>query len=86
MSDIYQRKRDHIDLCNTGDVGPGGHRGLFEDLALVHDAMPELAMEDLDTTTRLLDHTLKAPVMVTGMGHPRHFPVPAQVSGREHRS
>lgn len=67
MSDIYQRKRDHIDLCNTGDVGPGGHRGLFEDVWLVHDAMPELAMDGLDTTTRLLDHTLKAPVMVTGM-------------------
>ncbi len=67
MSDIYQRKRDHIDLCNTGDVGPGGHRGLFEDVWLVHDAMPELAMHDLDTTIRLLDHTLEAPVMVTGM-------------------
>lgn len=67
MSDIYQRKRDHIDLCNTGDVGPGGHRGLFEELWLVHDAMPELSMADLDTSTRLLDHPLKAPVMVTGM-------------------
>lgn len=67
MSDIYQRKRDHIDLCNTGDVGPGGHRGLFEDLWLVHDAMPELSMDALDTTTRFLDHTLRAPVMVTGM-------------------
>lgn len=67
MSDIYQRKRDHIDLCNTGDVGPGGHRGLFEDLWLVHDAMPELAMDDLDTRTRFLGRELKAPVMVTGM-------------------
>ena len=67
MSDIFQRKRDHIDLCNTGDVGPGDHRGLFEELWLVHDAMPELSMADLDTTTRFLDHDLKAPVMVTGM-------------------
>lgn len=65
--DIYARKRDHIELCDTGDVHPGGHRGLFEEVWLVHDAMPELSMDDLALTTPLLDHTLRAPVMVTGM-------------------
>lgn len=67
MSDIFQRKRDHIDLCNTGDVHPGGHHGLFEEVWLVHDAMPELAMHEIDLATSLLDHRLRAPVMVTGM-------------------
>lgn len=67
--DPYQRKRDHIALCNTGEVGPGrgSPGGLFDEVWLVHDAMPELSMDALDTTTRLLDHTLRAPVMVTGM-------------------
>ena len=67
MSDIYARKLDHIALCNTGDVHPGGHRGLFEDVALIPDAMPELAMEELDLRTPFLDHTLAAPLMITGM-------------------
>ncbi len=67
MSDIYQRKRDHIALCDTGDVHPGGHHGLFDDVALVHDALPELNMDALDLSTALLDHQLAAPLMVTGM-------------------
>lgn len=67
MSDIYQRKRDHIDLCNTGDVHAGDHYGLFDDLTLVHNALPELDMNGLDLTTPLLDHELSAPLMVTGM-------------------
>ncbi|MCA9539618.1 MAG: type 2 isopentenyl-diphosphate Delta-isomerase, partial [Myxococcales bacterium] len=67
MSDIHQRKRDHIALCSTDEVHPGVHFGLFEDVALMHDALPELAMSELDLRTCLLDHTLAAPVMVTGM-------------------
>ena len=67
MSDIYQRKRDHIALSHTGDVHPGAHHGLFEELSLVHDALPELAMSEVDLSTTLLDHALAAPVMVTGM-------------------
>ncbi len=67
MSDIYQRKRDHIELCNEGPVHGGEHFGLFEDVALVHDALPELAMDELELGVRFLDHDLSAPVMVTGM-------------------
>ncbi len=67
MSDIYQRKRDHIALCDTGDVQGGSHHGLFDELTLVHDALPELNMDALDLTTPFLDHQLAAPLMVTGM-------------------
>lgn len=67
MTDIFQRKRDHIDLCNTGPVHGADHHGLFEDVQFVHCAMPELATADLDLRTPLLDHVLAAPLMVTGM-------------------
>ena len=67
MTDIFQRKRDHIALCDTGPVHGADHHGLFEDLQLVHCAMPELSTAALDLSTRLLDHDLKAPLMVTGM-------------------
>jgi isopentenyl-diphosphate delta-isomerase len=47
-SDIDQRKTDHIDLCATGDVGFRSKTTLFEDVELVHDALPELALEEID--------------------------------------
>lgn len=67
MTDIFKRKRDHIELCNTGPVQGADHHGLFEDVQLAHCALPELATTDLDLSTPLLDHVLAAPIMITGM-------------------
>ena len=67
MTEILRRKEAHIDLCSTDDVEHGRHRGLFEDVALVHDAMPEISTDDLDLRTPFLDHVLDAPLMITGM-------------------
>ncbi len=62
-----KRKEDHIELCHTGDVGLDGDPGLFSEVRLIHQAMPELAMRDIDLRTPFLDHNLAVPVMVTGM-------------------
>jgi isopentenyl-diphosphate delta-isomerase len=67
MSDIYQRKLDHLELCTHGDVENGVHRGLFDEVHLVHDALPELSMDELELQTPFLEHTLSAPLMLTGM-------------------
>lgn len=67
MSDIYKRKLDHIELCTTGDVENGQHRGLFEEVTLMHDALPELSMDEIDLQTQFLDHQLSVPLMITGM-------------------
>mgnify|MGYP001473745035 CR=1 FL=1 len=67
MTDRFTRKRDHIALCNDGEVGFRSHSGLFSELQFVHNAMPELAMDALDLRTKLLDSQLAAPIMVTGM-------------------
>ena len=67
MSDIHQRKLDHIELCTNGDVENGVHRGLFEEVHLLHDALPELSMDEIDLQVRFLDHQLSAPLMLTGM-------------------
>ena len=62
-----QRKQDHIDLCHTGDVGLVGDMGLFSDVRMIHQALPELAMSDIQLDTAFLDHSLKMPLMLTGM-------------------
>jgi isopentenyl-diphosphate delta-isomerase len=67
MADISQRKRDHIELCATGDVGFRDVTTLFECVRLVHDALPELSLDDLDTTITVLGKPLRAPIVIAAM-------------------
>ncbi|MEE2788844.1 MAG: type 2 isopentenyl-diphosphate Delta-isomerase [Myxococcota bacterium] len=67
MNESFQRKEDHIDLCHTGDVGFKSHQGLFDQVTLIHNALPELAMDEIQLETKLIASTLAAPVMMTGM-------------------
>lgn len=68
MSDgIGRRKLDHLELCATGDVAFRGKSTLFDDLALVHDALPELDAAALDTSCRLLGKVLRAPIVIAAM-------------------
>lgn len=62
-----RRKDAHLDLCATGEVEPPQNRTLFEDVRLVHCAMPELAITDLDLSGELFGKKVQAPLMVTGM-------------------
>ena len=50
--EISSRKADHIDLCIDGDVGFRRKSNLFEQVQLIHNALPELAVDDIDLTTR----------------------------------
>ncbi len=67
MSDISQRKRDHIELCATGPVGFRSVTTLFECVRLVHDALPELELDELDTKVTLLGKPLRAPIVIAAM-------------------
>ncbi len=73
MTDLDARKRDHIDLCVSGDVGFRHKTTLLEQVELVHDAVPELSLEAVDTRCELLGKTLRAPLIVAAMtgGTPR---------------
>lgn len=64
--DIVARKAEHIELVLGGDVEFERSTGLgrFE---FVHEALPELSLEELDTTTSLLGRRLSAPLIVSGM-------------------
>src|SRR5262245_44626776 len=61
------RKDDHIDLCASGDVGFRSKTTLLEDVTLVHDALPDGALEDVALDTTLFGKALRAPLVVAAM-------------------
>jgi isopentenyl-diphosphate Delta-isomerase len=67
MSDIASRKADHIQLCAEGDVGFRNGTTLFECVKLVHDSLPELALEQIDTHIELFGKRLSAPLFIAAM-------------------
>lgn len=65
--DIASRKDDHIQLCVSGDVGFRAKTTLLEEVELVHDALPDLAVSDVDLATRLVGRNLRAPLVIAAM-------------------
>ena len=66
-SDIGSRKSEHLDLCIEDDVAFQEKTNLFEEVHLVHDALPELALDEIDLRTELVGKTLKAPLVIAAM-------------------
>jgi isopentenyl-diphosphate delta-isomerase len=64
---ISDRKRSHLDVCEQGAVEYAGKTTLLEEVDLVHDALPELAVDEVDVAVELLGKRLRAPLLITGM-------------------
>lgn len=64
---ISQRKQDHLDLAAHGEVGFRGKTTLLECVQLVHDSLPELSLDEIDLSIRVLGKRLAAPLIVAGM-------------------
>ncbi len=73
MADIASRKADHLDLAIKGDVGFQRTTTLFECVRLVHDALPDLALDEIDLSVSVCGKTLRAPLLIAAMtgGHER---------------
>ena len=67
MTDIPQRKADHLALCASGEVEFRETSTLLECVRLEHCAAPELALDEIDSSVVLLGKRLRAPVVVSGM-------------------
>lgn len=61
-----QRKLEHLRICLEQDVRSATTTGL-ERYRLVHQALPELALDEVETSTRFLGHRLAAPLLVSAM-------------------
>lgn len=66
MADIVERKAEHIRVCLEDPVESGAQGGLGA-WRLAYQALPEIALDDVDLTTTLAGKTLKAPLIIGAM-------------------
>ena len=66
MSDISDRKDDHIQLALTSDHQslPGGS---FDRVSFEHRGLPELALSDIDISGDFLGNLTSAPFIIGAM-------------------
>jgi isopentenyl-diphosphate delta-isomerase len=64
---IQRRKDDHLDLCATDEVAFRGTTTLLERVQLVHQSLPDLHVDQIDTSVRLLGKTLRLPLVIAAM-------------------
>jgi isopentenyl-diphosphate delta-isomerase len=66
------RKARHLDICLDDDVASTLDAG-WAAVRLRHEALPEIALDEVDCTARFLDFRLRAPILISSMtgGTPR---------------
>ena len=67
LTKTQQRKKEHLELCLdttsvTSQLGTGLDRYSF-----VHNALPELDIDELDVSTKFLGKRLQAPILISSM-------------------
>ncbi len=60
-----RRKNEHVDICATEDLSQ--HYVYWDDVKLVHNPLPEIDLEEIDTSTKMFGRTLKAPLVISAM-------------------
>jgi isopentenyl-diphosphate Delta-isomerase len=63
---IVRRKSDHIEVAASGRAD-AKRTTLLEHVHFVHQALPELSVDDIDLATELVGKRLSAPLVITGM-------------------
>jgi isopentenyl-diphosphate delta-isomerase len=64
---IQSRKDQHLDLCIGSPVGFRARSNLLEQVELIHDALPDMALSQVDCSCTLLGRRLEAPIIIAAM-------------------
>jgi isopentenyl-diphosphate delta-isomerase len=67
MSDHSSRKADHLDLCATDQVAFVEKSNYLGQVHLIHDALPEMSVDEVDLSTQLAGGSLRAPLIIAAM-------------------
>jgi isopentenyl-diphosphate delta-isomerase len=72
MSELQERKLAHLALCAHEDV-ESRRSTLLEEVHLLHEALPDLSLGEIDLSVEMLGRRLRAPILISGMtgGAPR---------------
>lgn len=67
-----ERKFSHLEICRERDVGSRRETTHLEDVSFVHNAAPEIALEEVDLASKLFGKPVSAPLLISAMtgGHP----------------
>jgi isopentenyl-diphosphate delta-isomerase len=65
MNRTETRKIEHLDICLKQEVEKGSP--LFEDVHLVHQALPETDLEEIDTSCEFFGKKLRLPLMIAAI-------------------
>ncbi|AGN17111.1 MULTISPECIES: type 2 isopentenyl-diphosphate Delta-isomerase [Methanobrevibacter] len=68
---IQDRKLEHLSICKNYDVNYKKSTG-FEDIELIHRALPEINKADIDISTKAFGKKLDSPLFISAItgGHP----------------
>src|SRR5512145_3000189 len=67
LTQTQKRKKEHLELClDTDSVSSSSSTG-FEAYQFIHNALPELDIEEIDIGTTFLRKRLNAPILISSM-------------------
>lgn len=69
--EVKQRKIEHVSIALGQDVS-AQQRANWNDIQFVHQALPEVDLDEIDTSVTFLGHTLRYPIFISSLtgGHP----------------
>lgn len=69
---ISDRKLEHLLICENYDVQFKNKTTGFEDIELIHNALPEINKSEIDISTEVFGKKLESPLFITAItgGHP----------------
>jgi len=65
MNQTENRKDEHVRISLEKDVA--AHHNYWDDVKLIHNALPEINKDELDLSTSLFGKKLDAPLIISGM-------------------
>ena len=65
LTQITNRKADHIRICKDERIAPG--YCYWDDIRFVHNALPEINADDIDTSCMLFGKRMEFPLVVTAI-------------------